>query len=247
MSVQLLTNPDRRVAVLLLPDPKRRSLRFLFRYGDDFRAMSWMQVGSDGSLYLNPRRKPAGPGIHAEGVNDGKGGISDITWVEIERTDVVAPKVSHHASGLVKTGSHRSMSVNVRDIQVSTLIRMQDYSHPSRFDVIPQQDLRQTDVVVPWFTGQPYELFDDKALTSRIWVAPLDSGHAQVPVIEDIDDALNGQTAVVVPVQGLDNCQDLTFQVQFFSRSGDWPEMDWITTPKLDDVRGRGEVPVDPT
>jgi hypothetical protein len=42
MPIELLTMPDRRLAVLLLPDPERRALRFLFRYGDDFRAMAWM-------------------------------------------------------------------------------------------------------------------------------------------------------------------------------------------------------------
>jgi hypothetical protein len=239
MPIELLTMRDRRLAVLLLPDPERRVLHFLFRYGDGVRAMAWMQIGADGSLYLNPRRKPAGPGYHAEGVNDGKGGIADITWVEMESAEIENPKVSHHASGVVKTGSHRSMSVNVREVEEATLFRMQDYSHPSRFDVIPENDMRETDIVVPWFTGQPYELFDDRPLTSRVWVGRLRDGHAQVPVIEDIDDAHKGQTAIVVPVKGLKGCPDLTYQIQFFSRTGKWPEMDWITTLKL------GDAPVD--
>lgn len=63
---------DRRLATLLLPDPERRVRRFLFLYANDFRAMAWMQIGADGSLYLNPRRKASGPAYHAKGVADGK-------------------------------------------------------------------------------------------------------------------------------------------------------------------------------
>jgi len=216
MPIQLLTMPERRLATLLLPDPERRLLRFLFRYANDFCAMAWMQIAADGSLYLNPRRKAGGPAYHAEGVADGKGGMADLLWVEIESADVQNPKVSHHASGLVKAGSSRSMSVNVREVQEAALLRMQDYSHPSRFDV-PENQMRETDIVVPWYTGEPDELYDDKPLTSRVWVASLRGGHAQVPCIDDIHNAKNGQTAIVVPAKNLKNCQDLTYQVQFFS------------------------------
>jgi hypothetical protein len=73
MPIELLTFPGRRIAALILPDPVRRVLRFLFRYEDSFRAVAWMQIGADGSLYLNRRRKPAGRGDHAEGVVGGRG------------------------------------------------------------------------------------------------------------------------------------------------------------------------------
>jgi hypothetical protein len=162
--------------------------------------------------------------------------MADLLWVEIESADVQNPKVSHHASGLVKAGSSRSMSINVRDVQESTLFRMQDHSHPSRFDVIPMEQMRETDIVVPWYRGEPYELYDDKPLKSRVWVAPLRDGHAQVPYIDDIDDAKYGQTAIVIPATNLKGCQDLTYQVQFFSTTGKWPDMDWISTSKLGDA-----------
>src|SRR5260370_28916980 len=137
------------------------------------------------------------------------------------------------------------MSVNVREVEEATLFRMQDYSHPSRFDVIPENEMRETDIIVPWFTGQPYELVDDRPLTSRVWVGRLRDGHAQVPVIEDIDDAHKGQTAIVVPAKGLQGCPDLPCQIPFFSRTGKWPEMDWITTLKLGDAPKGGAVQVD--
>jgi hypothetical protein len=197
--------------------------------------MCWIQVGADGSLYLNRRRKPSGPEIHAEGVVVDGHGASEITWAEIERTAVRNPKVSHHASGVVTAGSSRSRSVSPREVQEATLFRQDDYTHPSRFDVIDPMRLRGTDIVVPRFDGKPYELLDGQRLTSRVWVAPLAGGHAQVPVIDDIDVAKEGQTAIVVPVTGLRGCQDLTYQIQFFNQPGKWAEMDWTATLKTGD------------
>ncbi len=235
MPIEFLPMPERRLALLLLPDPERRTLRFLFRYHGDYRALCWLQVGPDGSLYLNRRRKPSGPGIHAEGVTGGRGELSEITWAEIESTAVQNPKVSHHASGIVTAGSTRSESISPRDVKESTLLRSDDYTHPSRFDVIDRANFRETDIVVPWFDGEPYELLDDQPLTSRVWVAPLRDGRAQVPYIDDIDDAKRGQTGIVVPAQGLKGCQDLTYQIQFFSQTGKWPEGDWTLTPVVGD------------
>jgi hypothetical protein len=169
-------------------------------------------------------------------VNDGRGGFSEITWAEIESTAVQNPKVSHHASGIVTAGTNRSKSVSPRDVKEATLFRLMDYAHPSRFDVIDLAHLRETDIVVPWFDGEPYELFDDQPLASRVWVAPLRDGHAPVPYIGDIDHAKKGQTGIVVPAQGLKGCQDLTYQIQFFSQTGKWPEMDWTATLKVGDT-----------
>jgi hypothetical protein len=236
MPIQFLAMPEQRLALLVLPDPERRTLRFLFRYRDEFRAMCWIQIGADGSLYLKGRRKSAGRGIHAEGVNDGYGGFSDITWAEIERTALQNPKVSHHASGIVTAGSTRSKSISPRDVTESTLFRAMDYTHPSRFDVIEPANFRETDIVVPWFDGEPYELLDDRPLTSRVWVAPLREGRAQVPYIEGFEDAQKGQAAIVIPAKGLTDCQDLTYQIQFFNRTGAWPEMDWTATLKVGDA-----------
>jgi hypothetical protein len=236
MPIEFLAMPERRFGLLLLPDPERRKVRLLFRYKGDFRAMCWLQVGNDGSLYLNRRRMPVGPAINAVGVADGLGGASEYMWAEIESEAVQNRKVSHHASGIVTAGSTRSKSVSPRDVKESTLFRQMDYSHPSRFDVIEPANFRETDIVVPWFDGEPYELFDDQPLASRVWVAPLRGGGAQVPYIHDIDDAKKGQTGIVVPATGLKGCQDLTYQIQFFSQTGKWPEMDGILTLMVGDT-----------
>jgi hypothetical protein len=57
-----------------------------------------------------------------------------------------------------------------------------------------------------------------------------------MPSPTSLDAAKKGQTAIVVPAQGLRDCHDLTYQLQFFSQPGTWPEMDWTSTLKLGDA-----------
>jgi hypothetical protein len=44
-------------------------------------------------------------------------------------------------------------------VKESTLFRQHDYSHPSRFDVIKPESVRETDIAVPWFDGQVVNLW----------------------------------------------------------------------------------------
>src|SRR6266508_4619413 len=103
--------------MVLLDDPRRRRLRFLFPYRGQLRALAWMTVGGDGSLYLNPRRQRDKPLVVGRGINDGAGGYLDLEWQEPQPDSAAKPKVSYHASGVVKGGTHRSRSLNVRAIE----------------------------------------------------------------------------------------------------------------------------------
>jgi hypothetical protein len=87
--------------------------------------------------------------------------------------DDLNPKLSHHASGVVKGVDPRSSGVSPRSVTANTLFRQDDYAHPSRFAVIAEDNLRRTDVVVPTIDYTPFELDEEKPLTSRIMVAPL--------------------------------------------------------------------------
>jgi hypothetical protein len=232
--VPLVVIPERRFVALILPDPGRRVLRFLFRYQGHFHAVCWMTVGGDGSFYLNPRRVPPRPLIHGQGTADGIGGYAELMWDEQDSDDVSHRKVSHHASGRIKAGANMSTSVNLREIERSTLIRQDEYAHPSHFEVIEPELMKQTDIIVPGFDGGPYELDDEHPLTSRAFAAPLQAGNAQVPIIDDDPNARLGQTAIVVPATNLKGCQDLTFQIQFFNRSGEWPDISMAAILRVD-------------
>ncbi len=136
-----------------------------------------------------------------------------------------------------------STSISLRELSASTLIRQDDYAHPSRFAIVPVDAVRKGDIVVPAANGQPFELNDDARLTSRVFAAPLEQGNALVSVIDD-PGASRGQTAIIIPAVNLEGCQDLTFQVHFFTRYGEqWPE---ITTIAVPDVDESGHLVVDP-
>lgn len=226
MAFELVEIPESGFVGLILPDPGRRTLRLLFSDGSDLRAMCWVNVGSDGSLYFNPRLKPESKLIHGSGVADGKGGFTELVVHEtpIEEVSERNPKISQHSSGVVRRAHQRSRSLNVREITESVLVRQDQYAHPSRFDVVNPSSLRSTDIVVPTAGGAPYELYDSHPLESRVVVAPLRSGEAQVQVFDDL--RTDSQTAIVIPATNLLDCQDLTYQIQFFNGpAATWPEV----------------------
>jgi hypothetical protein len=196
----LVEVPSHNFVALVFSEPPGRQLRFLFAYGGELRAVSWLHIGSDGSLYLNARTTTGEPIVHGSAIADGSGGFT-VQW----SPDPPAPedhtnrKVSYHASGRTKGGARMSRSISLRALTRSTLIRQDDYAHPSKFQVIPHQARRKGDVVVPTAHGHPFELKDDARLTSRVFAAPLRAGDAQVVIIDDDPAAAKGQSAVVVP------------------------------------------------
>lgn len=224
MGIRFIAAQDGTIAALILPDPGRRTLRFLFAYLGELRAIAWMAVGADGSLYLNHRLSGSNKVISGQGIADGQGGFTDLRLEEGEvPVGIAKPKLSYHASGIVTRADERSHSVSIREVTESTLLRQDRYAHPSRFDVV-RSPLRATDIVVPDGAGQPFTLQDDRPLGSRVFVAPLVDGEAKVPVIDDLPIA--AQTAVVIPCQNLHRCQDITYQLQFFldPPGSAWPE-----------------------
>jgi hypothetical protein len=225
--IQLVRWPERRFVAVVFSDPPGK-LRMLFDYEGKLLVMCWLEIGNDGSLYLNPRQDGTDPPLHAQGVTDGIGGFATVESVELDEAKIQDRKLSYHASGWVKGGSKMTQSVQLRDVVKSTLIRQDDYAHPSRFQVVERSAMRASDLIVPGQDGQPYRLEEGHPLTSRLFVAPLRGGDADVVVIEDDPDTKAGQTAVVLAAINLEDCQDLTYQIQFFNRSGDWPDMSTI-------------------
>ncbi|HYY88051.1 MAG TPA: hypothetical protein VFA49_04590, partial [Chloroflexota bacterium] len=123
---------------------------------------------------------PSGPGIA-----DSLGGYTQLTWAEPILPRPGTSKVSYHASGWVKGGTRMTRSLPVRHVQRPTLIRQDDYAHPLRFDIVQPNELKSTDVVIRGWDCEPYVVDDEHSLTSRVFVAPLESGNAQVMFIDD--------------------------------------------------------------
>lgn len=243
-AVALVEVPAQHFVALVFSNPPGRPLRFLFAYQGELHAVSWLSIGRDGSLYLSPRSTNDNPIVHGVGIADGAGGFTTREWDPSPPAleDNENRKVSYHASGRTKGGARMSTSISLRALTKSTLIRQDDYAHPSKFDVIACDALRKGDIVVPGANGRPFELMDDARLTSRVFAAPLKAGDAQVAIIDDDPLARQGQTAIVIPAVDLADCQDMTFQIQFYVHQGEpWPD---ITTIAIPDVNEAGKVVV---
>lgn len=76
MPIQLVMIPERR----LVARPGRQEAPFLFKHDGRFRAMCWVSVGNDGSLYLNPRTGGTSPIEHGEWIAHGAGGFAQVKW-----------------------------------------------------------------------------------------------------------------------------------------------------------------------
>lgn len=239
----LVENPLRRFVALVLPDPGRRRLRFVFKLRDTLRAVAWMQVGADGSLYLNPRARPREAIIHASGIADGKGGFSELEVREtpIDELADPNPKVSHHASGIVTGPTSRSRTVSVRKLKEHTLIRQDQYAEPSRFEVVDPGALRSADIIVPTFGGGAFEIKEEHPLASRVFASPLRSGHAEVAMLDE-DTVTEGETVIVIPYTNLTGCQDLTYELHFFpGQPGQWPNWSFSLVADLPTALSPGE------
>ena len=227
MTAQFLEFPDRQAVALVLPDPGRRTLRMLFRYGDDFRVMCWVKIGADGSLYLNHTVEMSEKLTHVKAIADGKGGwttAGDVRDVNLSEIDEPNPKISQHASGVVRRATMRSTSVSFRNLTHLTLIRQDDYMHPSRYRIVPPGALRIADIVVPKYSGDIFMLDEARPLTSRLFVSPLRDGNASMSPVDE--EEVDSQTSVVIPATGLKGCSDLTFQLVFWNH----PPRSWPTS-----------------
>jgi hypothetical protein len=215
----------------MYPDPRR--LRFLFGHHGELRAVAWMKLGTDGSLYMSPRLPDAKEFIHGQGINDGKGGVTSLQLVATPSAEVdpADRKISYHASGRVRGHRGFTPSVSLRDVEEPTLISQGQYTPSSRFAVVPPHAVRSTDIVVPFLDGKPYELSDDRPLMSRTFVAPLRNGAAQVVVLCDVGEV--DQVALVFPGVSLRGCQDLSYQITFFVGEGDGTGLTHISVLNL--------------
>jgi hypothetical protein len=218
-----LTNPVSDGAILVLPDdPKRHRMRFLFAYEESFRIVAWLMVGSEGSVYFNHRIRSPRRLFSATGISDGAGGYAELSKIaEREPSQREDPKVSFHASGIVTRGNDRNRSVSLRTIREPTLIRQDEFAHPSRFDSVATP--RPWDIVVPNRSGSPFWIIEERPLAARIWASPLVDGEAQVIAPHDLP---SGGTSIVIPYKNLDRCPNLTIQIHFFNHAPGkpWPE-----------------------
>jgi hypothetical protein len=239
VAAHLFEIPERQAVTLVLPDPGRRKLRMIFRHSDILRVMCWLSIGGDGSLYFDHSLEESKRITQVEAIADGAGGWSEAGKVRellLSDIDEKSPKLSQHASGVVRRADHRSRSLSFRDLGTSpVLIRQDEYRHPSHYRTVESGKLRIADVRVPAFGGSAYILDENRPLTSRLFVSRLQGGDANVTVVEEAE--VDAQTSIVLPATNLRGCQDLLFQLVFWNYPPrPWPDM--ATAGILDAVQG---------
>lgn len=243
MSTRKLILEDQHFAALIFPDIRRNRVRFLFSHNTQFKAVVWMMIGSDGSLYLHDRPLPTQqPKIFykSKGIADGSGGFSEINvphakkWGSLKEDE---RKISYHSSGWVKGYGGFDQSVNLRDITERTLIQANQYTKPERYETIQKESLRNTDILVPAWDKDVFELDSTKPLMCRVFVEPLRAGRAQVEVLER--SGIPNQSALIFPATSLLNSrdnkavQDLTYHIHFFNEErGSNPNYTFASFPR---------------
>jgi len=227
MGVQKLTLEDQHFAALIFPDIKRDRVRFLFVHNTQLKAVAWMMIGSDGSLYLHDRPSSTQQPktlYKSKGIADGHGSFSTMNvpyskkWTDLKENE---RKISYHSSGWVKGYGDFNQSINLKSITGRTLIQANQYTRPERYDMIEEDALRNTDIVVPAWDKDVFELDDTKPLMCRVFVEPLRDGQAQIGILER--PGTPSQSALIFPATNLFNkrdnkpVQDLTYHIHFFN------------------------------
>lgn len=181
-----------------------------------------MNIGFDGSLYLNARL-PDSKVLHKmTATADGKGGmLNQIAHPDIDLNQVASPKVSHHSSGTVKSYGEFDSSTKLAGITHATLIRRDQYTKPDRFKTVKLSELRATDIIVPGFGDSSFELDAEMPLRCCVFVGPFINGNVDLQYFDQHADRL--QSSLIFPATNLVDYEnrkpikDMFYQLTFFN------------------------------
>jgi hypothetical protein len=241
--MQRIIAADKHFTALVFPDIKRDKVRFLFSYNNNLKAVAYMVIGNDGSLYLNPRLPTSEKFYKNKGIADGLGGFSTIGEDEIKDSSDIKKseqKVSYHSSGRVKGFGDFEQSINLRTITERTLIQANQFTKPERYKTIEEPNLRTTDIIVPSWDGKVFELDSTKPLMCRVFVEPLKDASTQLDILERPNNP--AQSALVFPATGLvdregEPIQDLIYHLHFFNEElGNGPDYTFTSFQRVKSI-----------
>jgi hypothetical protein len=186
--------------------------------GDSLRALLWIQVSKDGSIYLGPRKPNSR--FQKLGSKKIKGKETFIGYDEGERIQDAAslrnPKLSFHASGAIHAGGKRWFRSTLRGLNKRQLICQILFQHISEFPYLGK--IKKHDI------GLRYPVEDEYPVLGHIYVTPLSE---QNPPVQ-IRDA-RYQWSVVLAYRGLDAVPDVAVQVIFYhAKKGTWPPATYL-------------------
>ena len=206
---------------LFTPDPGDR-IRLLISYAGSWRALLWLKVGKDGSIYLAPRIENVTQ--VKRGGKEPEDGIVTIQYDEGEIVDDIEtlknPKLSFHASGLIRAGSERLKGTSLRDLKEQILLCEILFEHPSKRE--PIDKIGDRDICMEYPVDEQMPLLGGLLVAPRDRVSPATfEGAVHCSVV-----GLN--------YTGLQDVQDLFVQFALWhGLVGEWPPMTYMTYPAL--------------
>lgn len=204
------------------PDPGDR-IRLLVSYGGFWRALVWLNVAKDGSIYLGARIENVTE--VKRGGTETKDGIVTIRYDEGEPVDDVEalkhnPKLSFHASGLIREGSKSSKGTSLRDLKEQFVLCQILFEHPSKRE--PIDTIGNRDICMD------YPVDEQRPLLGGLLVAPLGK-HSPANFAGAFHCSSVGLTYT-----GLQDIQDLFVQFALWhGPEGNWPPMTYMTYVSL--------------
>lgn len=216
---------------LFTPSPGDR-LRLLVNYKGFWRGLLWVKVARDGSIYLAPRI------TNVLSVKSGtKMPVDGSVTINYDEGDSVVdtetlrnPKVSFHASGLIRIGGERLLGPSLRSLDSDRMLCQILFEHPSKRK--PFEKLEKRDICLE------YPIDEERPLICGVFVAPSKGFNPAV-----VENATHCAIAGLL-YQGLTDVPDLMLQLALWHGPlGDWPPETYVTLGYQEEAKGTGDSP----
>ena len=197
-------------------------IRILIEYKESWKAIFWLMVSKDGSVYLGPRKKRI-LSLRKGSTQSVNGNISvnysdgtEITNKELFKN----AKISFHASGIINSTGERNFRGSLRNIQQQELLCTVLFQSLDRFDSIPMNKLKARDICLKFPIHEGYPLF------MYVFVAP--TPKVTLNYFESAKDQVN----ILLPYKELEGTPNLTVQLNLTTDAkGPWPPYTYILYP----------------
>jgi hypothetical protein len=208
-----------QVLALIFDVTSQDRVRVAVHY-DGWRPILWLQVGSDGSIYLGPRYKRittlSRGSVPVEG---GQARISYDAGEEIADPAIIREaKLSFHATGIINMADERALRDSLRTLKDQQFLCGMLFQHPSAYAPIS--------VPLKKDICRPYPIDERRPLQAHLYVAPL--GAQKIVMIRS---AVH-QENVLLECRGLQGVPDLVIQICLASGvEGSWPPKSYVFFP----------------
>ena len=156
---------------LFSADPGDR-VRLLIKYAGSWRALLWIKVGSDGSIYAAPRI--TGVASVKKGTKELHGGEATIKYGEgdpvLDPETLRNPKVSFHASGLIRAGGDRLKGPSLKELTGQRMLCQFLLEHPRVRE--PIDKVRRRDICLDYPVQENRPLFCGLIVSSLESLSP---------------------------------------------------------------------------